>query len=174
MKVISNQTLWWQVRGYIPEAEWSWQKKNHPCKESMLTCKIKENLRWFWPFKTCAWGDSKMVVFRVTCYSEPWKAKATATPHAVKSHESGSVSHSVVSDSFVTRLLCPWNSPGKNTGAGCHSLLLGIFLTQGLNPHLLHCRQTLHWLSHQRSPRSPELGVQELRSKVSLGTSLVV
>ena len=33
-----------------------------------------------------------------------------------------------------TRLLCPWDSPGKNTGVGCHSLLLGIFPTQGLNP----------------------------------------
>ena len=30
-----------------------------------------------------------------------------------------------------TRLLCPWDSPGKNTRAGCHALLQGIFLTQG-------------------------------------------
>ena len=29
-----------------------------------------------------------------------------------------------------TRLLCPWDFPGKNTGVGCHSLLQGIFLTQ--------------------------------------------
>ena len=36
-----------------------------------------------------------------------------------------------------TRNLCPWNPPGKNTGAGCHFLLQGIFLTQGSNPHLL-------------------------------------
>ena len=35
-----------------------------------------------------------------------------------------------------------WDSPGKNTGAGCHALLQGIFLTQGLNPRLL-C--LLHW-----------------------------
>ena len=34
------------------------------------------------------------------------------------------------------------DSPGKNTGVGCHALLQGIFLTQGLNPHLL-C--LLHW-----------------------------
>ena len=34
------------------------------------------------------------------------------------------------------RLLCPWDSPGKNTGMGCHALLQGIFLTQGLNPRL--------------------------------------
>ena len=30
-----------------------------------------------------------------------------------------------------------WDSPGKNTGVGCHALLQGIFLTQGSNPHLL-------------------------------------
>ena len=45
-----------------------------------------------------------------------------------------------------TRLLCPQDSPSKNTGVGCHALLQGIFLTQGLNLHLLHCRQILyHW-----------------------------
>ena len=36
------------------------------------------------------------------------------------------------------RLLCPWDSPGKNTGSGCHALLQGIFPTQGLNSHLLN------------------------------------
>ena len=32
---------------------------------------------------------------------------------------------------------CPWDFPGKNTGVTCHTLLQGIFLTQGPNPHLL-------------------------------------
>ena len=45
-------------------------------------------------------------------------------------------------------ILCPWNSPGKNTGMGYHLLLPGIFLTQGSNPGLLHCRQSLYHLSH--------------------------
>ena len=36
------------------------------------------------------------------------------------------------------RLLCPWDSPGKNTGAGCHAVLQGTFPTQGWKPHLLH------------------------------------
>ena len=36
------------------------------------------------------------------------------------------------------RLLCRWDSPGKNTGAGCHVLLQGIFPSQGCNPHLLY------------------------------------
>ena len=35
------------------------------------------------------------------------------------------------------RLLCPWASPGKNTGVGCHALLQGIFKTQELNACLL-------------------------------------
>ena len=41
------------------------------------------------------------------------------------------------------------DSPGKNTGVGCHSLLQGNFPTQGLNWGLLHCRQILYHLSHQ-------------------------
>ena len=50
---------------------------------------------------------------------------------------------SVMSDSLwphgllPARPLCPWDSPGKNTGVGCHALLQGIFLTQGLNSYLL-------------------------------------
>ena len=40
-------------------------------------------------------------------------------------------------------------SPGKNTGGGCHAFLQGVFSTQGLNPGLLHCRQILYQLSHQ-------------------------
>ena len=47
------------------------------------------------------------------------------------------------------RLCCPWNSLGKNTGMGCHSLLQGIFLTQGSNLGLPHYRQILYHLSHQ-------------------------
>ena len=45
------------------------------------------------------------------------------------------------------------NSPGQNTGVGSHSLLQGIFPTQGLKPGFAHCRQILYQLSHQGSPR---------------------
>ena len=63
---------------------------------------------------------------------------------------------SVMSDSLCpcelqpARHLCPCDSPGKNTGVGCHALLQ-IFPTQGLNPHFLwflNCRNSLllsHW-----------------------------
>ena len=46
------------------------------------------------------------------------------------------LSHSVMSDSlqphglWPTSLLCPWDSPGKNTGVGCPFILQGILLTQ--------------------------------------------
>ena len=72
-----------------------------------------------------------------------------------------SESHSVVSNSFwpygplQARLLCPWNSPGKINGVGCHSLLQGIFPTQESNPGLLPCRQILYHLSHQEALRVP-------------------
>ena len=51
-------------------------------------------------------------------------------------------------------LLCPWDFPGNSTGVDCHFLLQGIFPTQGSNPGLPHCRQTLYCLSHQGSPVS--------------------
>ena len=35
----------------------------------------------------------------------------------------------------TARLLCPWDSPSKNTRVGCHFLFQGIFWTQGLNLH---------------------------------------
>ena len=52
-------------------------------------------------------------------------------------------------DCSLTRFLRPWDFPSKNTGVDCHFLLQEIFLTQGLNPGLPHCRQTLYRLSHQ-------------------------
>ena len=52
-----------------------------------------------------------------------------------------------------TRLLCPWDFPGKNTGVSCHFLFQGTFLTQGSNPGLLPCRQILYCLSQSASPQ---------------------
>ena len=40
------------------------------------------------------------------------------------------------------------DSPGKNTVESGHALFQEIFLTQGLNPGLPHCRQILYHLSH--------------------------
>ena len=62
----------------------------------------------------------------------------------VKVPENMCDSNSVMSDSLRShglkpaRLLCAQNSLRKNTGVGCHSLLQGIFPSQGLNPGLKH------------------------------------
>ena len=52
----------------------------------------------------------------------------------------------------TTRLLHPWDFPGKSTRVDCHFLLQRIFPTQGSNLGLLHCWQTLDYLSLQGSP----------------------
>ena len=70
------------------------------------------------------------------------------------------------------RPLCPWDFPGKNTGAGCHTLLQGIFPTQGLNLHLLHCRQTLyHWATWEPPGRRaliPNLSLGPLPPRIAV------
>ena len=64
-------------------------------------------------------------------------------------------------------LYSPWNSPGQNTGVGSHSLLQGIFPTQGSNLGLPHCRWILYQLSHQGSPNTIFSSIQSL-SRVRL------
>ena len=69
------------------------------------------------------------------------------------------LSPTVVSDSvrlhglYLAKLLCPCISPGKNTGVGNCSLLQGIFLNQGMNCSLLHCRKILYHQNHQTNPK---------------------
>ena len=48
---------------------------------------------------------------------------------------------------IASKVHCPWDSSGKNTGGGCHALLQGMFLTQGWNSrllNLLYCRWFLY------------------------------
>ena len=66
--------------------------------------------------------------------------------------ERKSESRAIMSDSLWPHA-GQWNSPGQNTGVGSLFLLQGIFPTQGLNSGLPHCRQILHQLSRQGSPR---------------------
>ena len=66
--------------------------------------------------------------------------RVMARAHFLLMSHCESVTHSVVSDPLrphgplPTRLLCPWDSPGKSTGVGCRALLPGVFLTPGSNP----------------------------------------
>ena len=67
-------------------------------------------------------------------------------------------------------MICPWDSPGKNTGVDSHSLLQGIFSTQGWNQGLLHCRQILYHLSYQGS-RVP-INTENVSLNLELGPEL--
>ena len=67
-------------------------------------------------------------------------------------------------DCSLPRLLCPWNSPDKNTGEGQYFLLQRIFPTQGSNPGLLNCRWMLYCLSHQGNPGHVPDRVNRLRT----------
>ena len=86
---------------------------------------------WSWQGKTAQWvpktkTDELIVrenVFFKTSV-DPSQTVDVVTAAIIK-EESESVSHSVISDSLwpcglYISLLCPWNSPGKNTGVGCH------------------------------------------------------
>ena len=81
------------------------------------------------------------------------------------------LSHSVVSDSLrphglqPTRLLCPWDSPGKNPGVGCQALPQGLFPTQELNPGLPHCR----WILDPRASREAQTVVRRRPERLSCG-----
>ena len=148
---------------------------NYASDQSRSVFTLSFLLRCFLPFLANFWGKVELTEhahwWRILC-TGGWdfktldhngKVPTARCPHTrirdlLKKKESESVSHSVMSDSLrphgllPTRLLCPWNSPGKNTGVGSHSLLQGIFLTQGSNLDLPHCRQILYPLSHQGSP----------------------
>ena len=72
---------------------------------------------------------------------------------------------------YPSRLLCPQNVPGKNTGVGCNFLLQGIFLTQESNLGL-QCRQIFYWFSHQGSPfilTACSIYITRLRDKARMG-----
>ena len=73
-----------------------------------------------------------------------------------------------------TRLFCPWDVPGKNTGAGYHFFFQGIFLSQGSNSSLLHWQVDSLPLSHVGSPgrtdaeaESPILWPPDMKSQLT-------
>ena len=88
------------------------------------------------------------------------------------------LSHSVMFNSLQpheldklepARLLYQWDSPGKNSGGVCHSLLQRIFLTHGSNPGLPHCRQMLYCLTRVQMQALPPIDFKKLLSTLSLG-----
>ena len=88
----------------------------------------------------------------------PKNVQTTALISHTSKTENENESCSVVSDSLRPHgLYSPWNSPGHSTGMGSHSLLQGIFPTQGSNPGLPHCRQNLYQLNQQGSSNASKV-----------------
>jgi len=113
--------------------------------------------------------DSNMKKFKQKLESS-MQIRNTSRNSPSEQKEKWKCSCSVVSNSLwlhglqPARLLCPWKSSGKNIGVGCHSLLQGIFPTQGSNPGLPHCRQILYHLIYQGSPHLSKVCLQLLGS----------
>ena len=123
------------------------QLKNKTRNTQPKSCKL-----WFiwWPY----WG---LLPGKATSQIVPW---SFATRGKSESESEVAQSCPTRCDPIYglqpTRLLRPWDFPGKNTGVGCHFLLQGIFLIQGWNPHLPHCRQFTVWAARE---------AQEVREK---------
>ena len=96
-------------------------------------------LTWAWVSLLLSWGHVGLAWERKVM---GWKVEFGSRAHECESFRCSVVSTSLQPCGLQpARLLCPWDSPGKNTGMGCHFLLQGIFPTQGWNTHLLHLQQ---------------------------------
>ena len=73
-----------------------------------------------------------------------------------------------------SRFICPWNFPGKNTAVGCHVLLHGSFLTQGLNLRLLLSPALTGGFYTTELPEKPVPQFPHLQNKNSNTTYLLV
>ena len=91
----------------------------------------------------------KCLWFEENIYEHKVKRRTLRTHTAAAAAEV--VSNSVTHDCSLPGSSVHGDSPGKNTGMGCHALLQGIFPTQGLNPGLLH--YILYHLSYQGGTR---------------------
>ena len=126
---------WWHF-GYVHI--WNNRFSGHGDK---LVRQRKQSSTWSISLRNCqAWSES---LAKEASGSWEWPADTASTPV-----DSESVSHCHVQlfmtpGTIARRAPLTWNSPGRNTGVGCHSFLQGIFLTQGSNPGLLPYRQIL-------------------------------
>ena len=134
-----------------------WNSKGTTCSRVILSSELR-----MWPRVQQLWtpvqasGEEAWTKFPVFNNGLQGDKHQTEPPSSILQSPEvcERISCSVVSNSlrshglYPTRLLCPWNSPGRNTGVGSHSLFQGIFLPQGSNLGLPNYRQILHYLSH--------------------------
>ena len=122
-------------KSFLPSERWGWDKNQEILPQTLLP-------QWiFHPFifmshvtsltkklTTATHLTLPTLPLRVCLHSKSLQSCLTLQPHGRS----------------PARLLCSWDSLGKNIGVGCHALLQGIFPTQGSNLCLLHCRQILY------------------------------
>ena len=121
-----------------------------------------------------------MASFTSATFAEPWPLcftlRSSSNPHTNKKQKQKH-SHSVLSDSLrphglqPTRLLCPWNFPGKNTGVGCHFLLQGDVPNPAIGPtvSLVSLAFAGRFFTHWAIGEAPQLFPQWAGSKPAQG-----
>ena len=142
-----------QINVYWRPSKWSFF---FPCKE--------KEINYYWDHLCVRHYDRHfhlLLCYFLLCYftsfvsSEDsitwWSWAWTLVSDHLSSNPQSIVSWYQFPHQETNSLLCPWNSPVKNTGLGCHFLLRGIFPTQWLNLGFVHCRQILYHLRHQGS-----------------------
>ena len=106
---------------------------------------------WYQIGQEVAWYHSQLALLGGRALTPPARSDLSNTPGCACMLDPAVMADSLWPHGlYPTRLLCPWDSPGKNTGVGCHALLQGILLTQASNLHFLYL---LHWQAGSLPPR---------------------
>ena len=136
----------WSLNGF------TWLRKAY-----RLVHWLSSSLTTFWMSLALSWWLPEHYPLQLETFSFHSFSLSYCTFHCVCVHAKSLLSCLPLWDPMDpmehTRLLCPWNYPGKNSGEGSHSLVQGTFPTQGSNLHLLwllHCRQIIyHWATKE-------------------------
>ena len=146
---VKAQNLSCDYRFMITRICLTWSATSH---YTWLTQMENQAYLWLSPL----WGRGRGVLLILVCLSHctpplslkgPNCCSTAALCYACVLGHFSCVWFFVILWSVPTRLLCPWDSPGKNTGVSCYALLQGIFPTQGPNScllWLLHCRWIIY------------------------------
>ena len=113
----------WMLRGWFQGCCSEWRQFREMDVRSTSSLCLTWDVENSWG--TRADGDTEGLWNRSACWTGNCRAPESLLSQSVMSD---SMRRSTLSPA---RLLCPWHSPGKNTGVGCHVLLQAIFPTQG-------------------------------------------
>ena len=155
-QLVKNPLAMWET--WVQSLGWEdpWRRKRLPTPV-------------FWPGKFhgmySPWNHKELIQlsdFHFLSLNERWLTRFIQWPEFAEGITTNSLKVKLLTVEYSCLTLCdpidcslyPWNTPGKNTGMSCHSLLQGIYLTQRSNPGLMHCRQILYHPSHWGRPEN--------------------